>query len=437
MPSLIDQDHPDDSARRVEFATRTRNWSPDSDRSGDPVSLRIGISSGAFYPHIPTEHVPERAATLGFHDVELMLQTAGEYRPTFLGEVRKRADASDVAIHSVHLFQPLHPLFGDYARRSDEALDLFRRGIEGAGICGARVVVWHGACRSEATPPDAWDRMIAVTAQLAELCAGAGVTLGIENVSWCVLSTVRDVFRLNSALETIPHAESVGYVFDTFQALEADANPFMLLAAMEGRVVDVHLSDGHAGDRSQRHLLPGQGESPWSALIKAIAASGYAGPMMLEAPIRDQGAVEQACAVLDPPLAAVAADDPCAEPLPVGVRIGIDLFNAGEYYEAHEEIEHEWHAERRPIRLLYQGILQIGVGLHHARSGNHRGAVLLLTDGIAKTSAFLPACQDVQTAALVLGAQQCLDQVIALGPERLAEFDWSRVPVIVVDPPQS
>jgi uncharacterized protein len=246
---------------------------------------------------------------------------------------------------------------------------------------------------------------------------------------------VREVFRLNSALETLPHAGSVGYVFDTFQALEADANPFMLLAAMEGRVVDVHLSDGHAGDRSQRHLLPGKGELPWSALIKAIAASGYAGPMMLEAPIRDQGAVEQACAVLDPPLAAVAADDPCAEQLPAGVRTGIDLFNAGEYYEAHEEIEHEWHAERRPIRLLYQGILQIGVGLHHARSGNHRGAVLLLTDGIAKTSEFLPACQGVQTAALVLGAQQCLDQVIALGPERLAEFDWSQVPVIEVDIP--
>ena len=152
--------------------------------------------------------------------------------------------------------------------------------------------------------------------------------------------------------------------------------------------------------------------------------------MMLEAHLADQGAVDRVRSVLDPLLLSIRGGDPCGEPLPDGVRAGIALFNDGEYYEAHEEIEHEWHAERRSIRLLYQGILQIGVGLHHARSGNHRGAVLLLTDGIDKVSRFLPECQGVQTASLVLGAQRCLDQVIALGPERLSEFDWSQVPVI-------
>ena len=129
---------------------------------------------------------------------------------------------------------------------------------------------------------------------------------------------------------------------------------------------------------------------------------------------------------------AAAADDPCAESLPEGVRAGIALFNEGRYYEAHEEIEHEWHAERRPIRLLYQGILQIGVGLHHARGGNHRGAILLLGDGIAKVSRFLPECQGVQIGPLVLAAQHCLDQVIELGPDRLSEFDWGQVPGIEI-----
>jgi hypothetical protein len=226
-------------------------------------------------------------------------------------------------------------------------------------------------------------------------------------------------------------AVSVGYVFDTFQALESDANPFMLLAAMERRLVDVHISDGRAGDAALRHLLPGDGELPWPALIKAIAAV-YAGPMMLEAHVPDAAAFDRVRSVLAPLLQAVGEEDPCAEPLPAGVLAGIALFNEGQYYEAHEEIEHEWHAERRSIRLLYQGILQIGVGLHHARSGNHRGAVLLLTDGIDKVGRFLPECQGVQTAALAIGAQRCLDQVIALGPERLADFDWGQVPVIEV-----
>ena len=223
-----------------------------------------------------------------------------------------------------------------------------------------------------------------ITARLAENCAAAGITLGIENVSWCVITSVRDVLALNAALGTIPHAESVGFVFDSFQALESGTNPFMLLAAMEDRLVNVHISDGVRDDPATRHRLPGDGEIPWSALIKAIAATGYKGPLMLEAPVHGQADIDRVRAVLDPAMASAPGDDSCAEQLPDGVRAGIALFNTGEYYEAHEVIEHEWHAERRPIRLLYQGILQIGVGLHHARGGNHRGAELLLFDGIAK-----------------------------------------------------
>src|SRR3712207_9457080 len=65
---------------------------------------------------------------------------------------------------------------------------------------------------------------------------------------------------------------------------------------------------------------------------------------------------------------------------PPGVLEGTRLFNAREFYACHETIEHEWHAERRPIRRLYQGILQIGVGFYHALGGNHRGALLLRSE---------------------------------------------------------
>jgi sugar phosphate isomerase/epimerase len=396
------------------------------------MSLRIGLSSGALYPDVPTERVPERAAQLGFREIELLLQTSGEYQAEFLRGVRSAADSGGVEIRSLHLYQSLHPLLTAYQRRTDEALELFKRAIDGARICGAGVLVWHGAARAEATTPDAWDRFVAIMARLAELCAGTGITLGIENVSWCVISSVRDVLRLNGELAVIPNAAAIGYVFDSFQAHEADANPFMLLAAMEGRLANVHISDGQSADSRHRHLLPGQGELPWPALIKAIAGAGYSGPLMLEASVRDQESVDRVRELLDPLLHLAAGDDPCAEPLPDGVRSGIALFNDGQYYEAHEVIEHEWHAERRSIRVLYQGILQIGVGLHHARGGNHRGAVLLLGDGIAKVGRFLPSCQGVQTAKLAVQAQRCLDQILELGPEGLADFDWNLAPIVEI-----
>jgi uncharacterized protein len=120
----------------------------------------------------------------------------------------------------------------------------------------------------------------------------------------------------------------------------------------------------------------------------------------------------------------------CDGALPPGVLEGIHLFNERKFYECHEVIEHEWHAERGPIRNLYQGILQIGVGFHHARGGNHRGAILLLTDGIEKTSRFLPVCRQIDTARLVRESQHCLDQIVALGPDKLSEFDWDLVPLV-------
>lgn len=398
------------------------------------MTLTIGLSSGARYPGIPTERFPAEAARLGFQSIELMLQTTGEYDAGFLRMVQRETVACGVAVHGVHLFQPLHPFFTDYTRRTDEALDLFRKGVAGSASLGAKLVVWHGPTRHESANDPTWGRFLALTNQLAGICGEYGLVLGIENVSWCALAQVRDVIRLASSLSGLQHSQHVGFVFDSFQVLEAGANPFMMLAAMEGRIANVHISDGRAGDDIGRHLIPGQGEVPWPALIKAIDGAGYAGPMMLEAHVDSAADVSQVRNLIQPMIDELGSTlTACERPLPAGVHEGIALFNAGKYYEAHEVIEHEWHAERSPVRALYQGILQIGVGLHHARNGNHRGAELLLGDGIDKVSGFVPRCQGVNTAALVHQATQCLDMVLDLGPDRLGGFNWALAPQIETD----
>jgi sugar phosphate isomerase/epimerase len=397
------------------------------------VTLRLGLSSGALYPDVPTEEVPFVAARLGVADVELMLQTPGEYDPAFVRRIAAHCRAADVRVHAIHTFQSLHPFVSPYRRRTDEARALFDRGIAAASELSARALVWHGLRQDEARGPDAWERFVAVTAELATACGAAGVTLAIENVSWCIVSSVRDAMALAARLPDLGPPEAVGFAFDPFQAAEADANPFMILAAMAGRIADVHISDHKTGDPAARHLPPGDGDLPWPALIRAIANSGYDGPLIAEGALGNDPAATMARtrARFAPLLVALASDsDPCAGSLPPGVLAGIALFNERKFYECHEEIEHEWHAERGPVRRLYQGILQIGVGFHHARRGNHRGAVLLLTDGIEKTSHFLPSCRGVDTARLVAESRVCLDQIVALGPERLGEFDWETAPFV-------
>ena len=119
---------------------------------------------------------------------------------------------------------------------------------------------------------------------------------------------------------------------------------------------------------------------------------------------------------------------PCAEPAPPLLRAGVEQFNRGEFFEQHETLEALWRAERRPVRRLYQGVLQIGVAFHHLRRRNHHGVVVMIDRGIAALRPFAPSCQSVDVAGLIAEAERARRAVVRLGPDRLDEFDWSLAP---------
>jgi predicted metal-dependent hydrolase len=79
----------------------------------------------------------------------------------------------------------------------------------------------------------------------------------------------------------------------------------------------------------------------------------------------------------------------------------VRLFNAGRWFEAHEVLEDAWRAEPAEIRRLYQGLLQVGVGLHHASRGNLRGALRLLDRGMAHLERFRPRRLGLEVDALL------------------------------------
>jgi hypothetical protein len=126
-----------------------------------------------------------------------------------------------------------------------------------------------------------------------------------------------------------------------------------------------------------------------------------------------------------------AADlaSPCASPPPPQLEQAIHEFNSGEFFEQHETLELLWRATPDEIRHLYEGILQIGVGMHHwlARKNFH-GAAVKLDHGIRLLEAFPPVCHGVDIERLRRDAQAARACLIELGPERMAEFDRGRVP---------
>ena len=118
----------------------------------------------------------------------------------------------------------------------------------------------------------------------------------------------------------------------------------------------------------------------------------------------------------------------CGEAPPALLLEGIAQFNRGEFFEQHETLETLGRAEPRPIRRLYQGILQIGVAFHHLRRRNYHGTVYMLTRGSMYLAPFAPTCQTVDVRCLLDDAAAALRAVEQLGPQRLDQFDWRLVP---------
>jgi predicted metal-dependent hydrolase len=125
-----------------------------------------------------------------------------------------------------------------------------------------------------------------------------------------------------------------------------------------------------------------------------------------------------------------AARARCDDPAPDALLRGIEQFNAGEFFEQHETLETLWLETRAPIRGLYHGILQIGVGFHHWRNGNHHGAGVLLEEGIERLGPFAPSCQGIDVAALIRDASAARDELLRLGPDRMTAYDLTRAPKV-------
>lgn len=381
----------------------------------------IGCSTNGFYPQLGVAAALTEIGMLGFTHAEVMLYHQRQYtQEAFRGFGRTARDA-ELEIVALHLEPDMHLPFDPEPAVVSDAWRNFDLAIEGALELGARTVVWQGPIREEY--PIEWgaEPMIEAVFELDRRCQAAGVRLALENTEPGVLSTVRDFIEIGPRLP-----ETVGFAFDPHHAAASHANPMLLLRHMQGRLFDVHLRDFDEEGKRPGNLLPGDGTLPWSAILRAVRGAGFNGPLILESALQPEPAqsVAKTRALLEPLIALVDSGlAGCAANPPPGVIEGIRLFNEGLYYECHEEIEHEWHAETGEIRNLYQGILQIGVGFHHASNGNLRGARLLLTDGLDKLGRFLPICMGIDTQSLWDASAKLLDDIerrlVAKSPEPL------------------
>jgi predicted metal-dependent hydrolase len=115
----------------------------------------------------------------------------------------------------------------------------------------------------------------------------------------------------------------------------------------------------------------------------------------------------------------------CRGPLHPDAVIGLHLFNEGHYFEAHEALETAWRAEPGPIRDLYRGILQVGVGYYHIQRGNYLGALKLFLRCRQWLDAYPDLCRGVNVRKLRQDFQRVEAELIRLGPEHVSLLDQS------------
>lgn len=92
-----------------------------------------------------------------------------------------------------------------------------------------------------------------------------------------------------------------------------------------------------------------------------------------------------------------------------GEKKGVELFNAGRYWEAHEAWEQVWIPDRHgPDRGFYKGLIQVAAGCLHYRRGNRRGAISKWRSGAASLRPYLPRHRGLDLAALVTSVESAL-----------------------------
>ena len=109
---------------------------------------------------------------------------------------------------------------------------------------------------------------------------------------------------------------------------------------------------------------------------------------------------------------------------------GIELFNEGRYWEAHEAWEEAWTPDRHgPDSGFFKGLIQVAAGCLHYTRHNRRGTVNKWRSGAGYLRAYPGVHQGVALAPLV----RAVDRMLAA----MDAEDWPELQLPLIERPPS
>ena len=79
---------------------------------------------------------------------------------------------------------------------------------------------------------------------------------------------------------------------------------------------------------------------------------------------------------------------------------GLRLYEAGEFFTAHEEWEAVWLKSPEPEKTFLQGLIQVTAAFHHLQRDNRLGTVLLLQAALRRLELYPPFFGGIAVALL-------------------------------------
>ena len=183
----------------------------------------------------------------------------------------------------ITLFQPFRDFEGLPEPQRSRAFDRAERKFDLMGELGTELML---IC-SNVSPAalGGIDRAAADFCELGERAAKRGLRVGYEALAWG-----RHINDHRDAWEVVRRADhpSVGLILDSFHTLARKIDVETIRAIPGDRIFIVQLADAPLIDMDllywSRHFrnMPGQGDLPVVDFMRAVAATGYDGPLSLE-----------------------------------------------------------------------------------------------------------------------------------------------------------
>jgi sugar phosphate isomerase/epimerase len=248
----------------------------------------------------PYEAAIRRVAAAGCSNFELSIWNTDAIDGYYTRErIRNlKSLARDEGLALTNIFCNLHFSSNPGAAVSSGDLDGFRRGIETAAALDSPLIttstpypfgrsiepilkrpttqIWTSPVEPQWNWTADYDQFVETLARGCELAAEAGLKVAIEPHPYRWVNSAQSMLRL---LERTG-SPNLGLNFDPSHLFPSGDMPHFTVLMLGDRIFNTHFSDNDG--QTNAHWRPGRGKIDWVAILSALEAIQYKGPLTLE-----------------------------------------------------------------------------------------------------------------------------------------------------------